>query len=140
LWIKSGAFQLENRLRKTMSNPKGLGGFKPGQSGNPGGRPRAVASLQIEARRHMGMALKVLAEIAKRGEKEASRVAAATALLDRGFGRPIQSMEMRIDEGLLNKRLSEMSAEELIAFEERLRVMGVGEPEQPDMFENRHDH
>ncbi len=81
----------------------------------------------------MNMALKVLAEIAKKGEKEASRVAAATALLDRGYGRPIQSIEMQVDEGLLNKKLSEMTPEELAGFEARLQAMG-GDG-QTDLFD-----
>jgi Family of unknown function (DUF5681) len=124
-------------------NQTGKGGFQKGQSGNPGGRPKANASLQLMARQHTGMALRTLAEIAKKGEKEASRVAAATALLDRGFGRPIQSMEMRIDESLLNKRLSEMSPEELLAFERKLIGMGVGEvdePQQSELFGSLHAH
>jgi hypothetical protein len=116
-----------------MMNPRGIGGFKKGESGNPGGRPKAVAPLQIEARQHMNMALKVLAEIAKKGEKEASRVAAATALLDRGYGRPIQSMEMRLDANLLDKKISELTPDELRAFEARLVSMGS---DQPDMFED----
>jgi hypothetical protein len=82
----------------------------------------------------MAMALRVLAEIARKGGKEAARVSATTALLDRGYGRPIQSMEMRIDEGLLNKKLSEMTPEELAVFEARLVSLGPEGPDQPDMF------
>jgi len=35
-----------------MANPTGRGGFKTGKSGNPGGRPRQLASVMHEARRH----------------------------------------------------------------------------------------
>jgi hypothetical protein len=33
-----------------MANPTGCGGFKKGKSGNPGGRPRHLASVMHEAR------------------------------------------------------------------------------------------
>jgi hypothetical protein len=101
-------------------NRTGKGGFEKGRSGNPGGRPKAVASLQAAAREYAAMALRTLAEIAEKGAKEASRVAAATALLDRGFGRPTQSIEVEV---LLNKRLSELSSEELAALETRLKAI-----------------
>jgi hypothetical protein len=70
--------------------------LRKGRSGNPGGRPRALGSLQLAARQHADMALRVLAEIAEKGKREASRIAAATALLDRGFGRPMQSVDVRV--------------------------------------------
>jgi Family of unknown function (DUF5681) len=75
--------------------------FKPGQSGNPNGRPRsqtrAIANLAFEARKHSVLALKTLVEVCKKGETEALRMAAANALLDRGFGRPTQSVDLTAD-------------------------------------------
>ncbi|HEV7253866.1 MAG TPA: hypothetical protein VGN97_12340 [Mesorhizobium sp.] len=37
--------------------------------------------------------MKTLAEVAQKGESEGARVAAANALLDRGFGRPSQAVK-----------------------------------------------
>lgn len=37
--------------------------------------------------------MKTLADIAKNGESEAARVSAATAILDRAYGRPKQAVE-----------------------------------------------
>jgi hypothetical protein len=118
-----------------MANPSGKGGFEKGRSGNPGGRPKVVASLQLEARRHMHAALKVLIDIARKGKSEASRVAAATALLDRGFGRPTQSLEMTLDAGLITKRLTELSDAELATLEARVRLFGA----QGDLFDSSRD-
>jgi hypothetical protein len=111
-----------------MANTTGKGGFQKGRSGNPGGRPRACASLQLEARKHMHAMLKVLVNNAKGGSNTA-----AVKVLEFGFGKPVVSLEMRVDEGLLNKRLSEMTADELRAFEDRLMSMG---PIQQDMFDD----
>lgn len=63
--------------------------FKPGQSGNPGGRPKGVAAL---AREHTPEAIKALVAALK-CKKE--RVSAAIALLDRGWGKPVQSHDLR---------------------------------------------
>jgi len=65
--------------------------FKPGQSGNPGGRRKTAATIIDLARAHSPDAIKTLAEICNNPEAApAPRVAAAIALLDRGWGRPMQ--------------------------------------------------
>jgi hypothetical protein len=51
----------------------------------------------------MEMAVNTLATIAQKGKKESARIAAASALLDRGFGKPATSMEVK---GSLNGTLS----------------------------------
>jgi hypothetical protein len=67
--------------------------WKPGQSGNPGGRPKAVGHVRDLARLHTAEAIKVLAAIMKNSKaSHAARVAAASALLDRAYGRPAQEI------------------------------------------------
>lgn len=71
--------------------------FKKGQSGNPGGRAKKTAfvfEIEALAKTYAPTALKTLADIAARGKTETARVSAAIALLDRGFGRPLQSVSM----------------------------------------------
>lgn len=69
--------------------------FQPGQSGNPGGRPKKDERLRrIEdmAREHSEAALMALLDESANG-KGAPRVAAAQAILDRGWGRPVERKE-----------------------------------------------
>lgn len=68
------------------------GRWLPGQSPNPGGRPRAVADVRELARQRTATAIATLVEIAESGKAEAARVSAAAALLDRGWGRPTQPL------------------------------------------------
>lgn len=76
-----------------MANPKGKGGFKPGQSGNPGGRPKGYAEIIDAARAHGEAAISVL--VASLTDKDARlRVAAAQALLERGYGKPAQHLSL----------------------------------------------
>ena len=73
--------------------PRGEGGrWLPGQSPNPGGRPKVVGDIRDLARQYSGAAVETLVDIAENGKQESARVAAASALLDRGWGRPTQPL------------------------------------------------
>ena len=68
--------------------------FKPGQSGNPGGRPKAEGVIRELARSHTAEVFERLMDIVRAGEDERSVVAACIAVLDRAWGKPAQSLEV----------------------------------------------
>lgn len=71
------------------------GKFKKGRSGNPGGRPKTDHSIRDLARQHCPKAIATLAEImCGKRVTAVARVKAAIAILDRGYGRPPQAMEI----------------------------------------------
>src|SRR5215510_11563187 len=63
--------------------------WPPGRSGNPGGRPKAALDVQELARAHTPDAIRALVAAL---DSPRERVAAATALLDRAWGRPVQAI------------------------------------------------
>lgn len=77
--------------------------FVKGQSGNPGGRAKGKLpdgrTLADLAKEHTADAVKALVRIVKEGGTDAAVVSAATAVLDRAWGRPRQDMgvEMTFD-------------------------------------------
>src|SRR5262249_11295075 len=116
-------------------NPRGVGGFKPGQSGNPHGRPRATA-MTTEARLFAIEAIHALVKT-MRSETGAARIAAARELLDRGYGKPAQNVDLT-----LSKKINELSLDELVALEEQIAgatVPALAAPEQTDLLRELDD-
>lgn len=75
--------------------------FTSGESGNPGGRPSGLGEIREIARQHTETAINTLVTIMNDSDATpSSRVGAATALLDRGWGRPAQTIEASINQGV----------------------------------------
>jgi hypothetical protein len=78
-------------------------GFLPDQSGNPGGRPREVADLRAMAREADPAIMRNLHYIVefgrwpdeKRRVSDQVRMVAHLTLLDRGWGKPMQGIEVK---------------------------------------------
>jgi hypothetical protein len=101
--------------------------FRPGVSGNPGGRPRrpdTIAARQVfvnvrtAARALTQEAIDTLATVMRDGRAPpTARISAAVALLDRGHGRPSQAVDLNI--GCDLARLTDDELEELERIMER---------------------
>lgn len=99
------------------------GQFKPGQSGNPNGRPKVIGHLRDLARAHTEDALRTLAEICTNADApHSARVAAASAILDRGYGKPTQTIEANVS--ILDK----LQPTELAALEAALSAIEEDTP------------
>jgi hypothetical protein len=79
-----------------------------------------LATLVVEARKYSGLAVDTLVELTKDSHTDSTRFAAATALLDRGYGRPAQSLDLHLSADAITKRLSDMTDAELAALEARM--------------------
>jgi hypothetical protein len=97
-------------------------GFVPGRSGNPGGQPKGMAEVRAAARSHTALAMATLARCCTAPDAAwAAKVAAATALLDRGWGRPAQPVDLN------NQRpLAALPVERLLAALDSLAAAGGG--------------
>lgn len=85
----------ENSNGTAKRKPRGKP-FKAGESGNPGGRPKRTAEeldLIAACKERAPEALAVIAGIMTKGENERNRLAAANAIIERGYGKPVQPVE-----------------------------------------------
>lgn len=74
--------------------------FKKGQSGNPGGRPKEDPELKELCKLRAHEAVATLVEVMKsKKSPAAARVTAACAILDRGYGKPMQTTELTGKDG-----------------------------------------
>jgi len=96
--------------------------FKPGVSGNPGGRPRGKG-IAAKAREHTDRAMEVLVE-GMQDDDPKVRISAAREVLDRGWGKPLT---MTAD---VTKRLDEFTDDDLDAGISFLRAaIGAADPD-----------
>jgi len=92
-----------------------------GQSGNPGGKPRILEAVRDIARESTTLAIETLRTIAADTDApHAARVSAATELLDRGWGKPLQGVAVMVVSA--PKSVREMSDGELMAMIEKKRA------------------
>jgi len=80
-----------------MTNPTGKGGFQRGQSGNPGGRSKLPADIREAFKAKAPAALEVLTRCLQSGDVRIAMMA-AQAILDRGYGKPTQSIDANIND------------------------------------------
>jgi len=73
---------------------KPRGGRRPGAGRKPGVPNRLTQDVKALAAQYGPDALETLVRIMNQGESEQARIAAAKELLDRGFGRPAQALEL----------------------------------------------
>lgn len=89
---------LENNKPKSKR-----GGARPGGGRPKGSRDAATieqkGTLSDLARSHAPAALQTLVDVATSGQSESARVTAASALLDRGYGKPSQGVELTGKDG-----------------------------------------
>jgi hypothetical protein len=116
--------------------------WKPGQSGNPGGRQKVLVEVRDLARIHTREAIDTLVSIMRDETKsEHARIAAATQLLNRGWGLPpghewLMNLNMNVDaRPSLAPQRSELSLAAAAILEDARRALALPAPPQVEAID-----
>jgi hypothetical protein len=114
---------------------EGAGRKKGAKDGKPRGTPPVLIApaqerreLREAAREFTDDALKALVKICNGGQSESARIAAANALLDRGYGRPVQTIDSTIRRPGDTTGISDAELENLIREIRGTREANKGTP------------
>jgi hypothetical protein len=91
-----------------------MGKFIKGQSGNPGGKVK-TREVRLLAREYTVEAINTLVELMRYKKAPTIRVRAAEVLLDRGWGRPMQAMEVALEDSRQPQETPALTPPEVLA-------------------------
>ena len=97
--------------------------FKPGQSGNPSGRPKQNPDAVAILKAAVPDAVRRLVALSQ-SDNEKIALQAATAILDRVWGKPMQAQEIRMEASM------DLRSEVRAALLERARAAGCNPTDQ----------
>ena len=86
---------------------------------------RQLGNIVVEAHKYSGLAIDTLVAIAKDGQTDSSRQSAAVELLNRGYGRPAQSVDLHLTTEAITRRLSDMTDADLATLEARMIAAAI---------------
>ncbi len=86
----------ETQKKKRRGRVENLIGhqWKPGQSGNPKGRPKTPDEVRQKLKDALSDAVDVLIQLSKTADKDSVRYQAAQDLVDRVLGKPTQPLDI----------------------------------------------
>ena len=80
-----------------MANPTGKGGFQPGQSGNPTGRPKTAAAFREACAAKTPEAVDELWKLASSSKSQMVKLEALKYLMNQAHGAPSQAVKLSGD-------------------------------------------